>query len=109
MTSTTITAEGATSSHGSVVRYVRPSATIRPSELCGGCVPRPRKLSVDSVSTAHDIARVVCTRIGAETFGSTWRPTSRNGPYPRTRPALTYSALRTVSVGPRAVRMKIGR
>ena len=73
ITATTIADAGAAISHQPRDTSVRASLTISPSDGSGGCVPRPRKLSADSVRIAHDRARATCTTIGAVTLGSTWR------------------------------------
>ena len=71
-------------------------------------MPRPRKLSDASVSTAHDSASVTWTMMTDEMLGSTCRNRMRGVLNPSTRDARTKSASRRASTGPRATRMKMG-
>ena len=84
------------------------SSTIEPSAGAGGGVPRPRKLSDASVSTAHDSASATWTMITDEMFGRMCRNRMRGVLKPSTRDARTKSASRSASTGPRATRMKMG-
>ena len=40
---------GITTTHQAVVMYWGPDASINPQDDSGGCIPKPRKLSADSV------------------------------------------------------------
>jgi len=62
---------GTVATCGATSRTSRPVETISPHEAVGGWVPSPRKLSAASVRIAVDSETVVCTKRGAETFGST--------------------------------------
>lgn len=94
--------------HGAMVTSVRASKIIEPSDGAGGGVPRPRKLSDASVSTAHDSDSVTCTMMIDVMLGSTCRNIVAMRPCPVLLAALTYSTSRSDSTGPRVTRMKIG-
>ena len=65
--------------HHAVVARARESEIISPSEACGGCAPRPRKLRLDSVRIAQDKAKLICTMIAAATLGRMWTTRIRAG------------------------------
>ena len=70
----------------------------------GGGVPNPRKLSAASITMALPSHTVAMTRMGANTFGSTWRATTRPGDAPSAWAASTKVSCFTASTVPRTTR-----
>ena len=52
-------------------------ASISPQEGLGGCVAKPRKLSEASIKIAAPSNADIKIKIGATTFGRTWRNITR--------------------------------
>ena len=85
-----IATPGKIARYGAVSRFLRPSPlSIAPQVGVGGGVPSPKKLNAASMTMAFPSHTVAMTRIGANTFGSTWRATIRPGEAPRACAALT--------------------
>src|SRR5690606_36501952 len=61
---------GKMATHGASWIISRASVSIEPQDGNGGCMPRPRKLSAASDSTALPIPSVAMTRIGPIILGS---------------------------------------
>ena len=75
-----------------------------PHEGLGGCVESPRKLRPASIRMALPSEADIRIRIGATTFGSTWRNTTRCGVAPSVRAASMYTFCLTASTAPRTTR-----
>src|SRR6185295_15493634 len=78
---------GKSESHG--LAWMKATLALRsqPQLGVGGCVPRPRKLSVASTMIEVAMPRVVVTIIGARQFGRTWRARISGSRTPRARQA----------------------
>ena len=74
----------------------------------GGGGPRPRNDSAVTVKIVFASVRLVCTRIGETTSGSTCRTAMVNSPTPMLRAASTWSHRLTLSTGPRTTRASVG-
>ena len=59
--------------------------SIKPQDGCGGCVPRPKKLSEASMKIAFPSQMEAMIKIGAVTFGRIWLVMRRRWPHPRAR------------------------
>ena len=70
-----------------------PRSCRGPSSGCGGCVPKPRKLSDASATTAAEKTMVSCTTIGDMTLRRRWDSTMRPGPAPSARAAVDIDVL----------------
>ena len=75
-----------------------------PHDVSGGCTPKPRNDSVDSVTIATAIASVAFTMIGPIEFGRMWRTMIRELDAPLARAASTNSFSLTDSTWPRTTR-----
>ena len=62
---------GRIGSHGEMVMFFRPSASIPPQDGYAGGSPRPRKLSVDSMITRNPMSSMAITGTTCQTDGST--------------------------------------
>src|SRR3954468_7054539 len=88
---------------------------MRPHDVVGGCTPKPRNDSVDSVMIAAAMARVALTRMGPMVLGIRWRVMMRLLDAPDARAASTNSfslieriwlrTTRAMYIHPRAARM----
>ena len=84
----------------------RPSRLSMPPQLgCGGGMPKPRKLIVDSLRITAPSEMVNTTITGGQTCGRTWRSRMRQVPAPTARAASTYAFCLVLSTTPRTVRM----
>src|SRR5437879_2452318 len=100
-TTTLIARPGKMARYGAVSRLRRPSPlSIPPQVGVGGGVPRPRKLRAASMTMALPSQTVAMTRIGAKTFGSTWRRTIRAGDAPEASAASTNVGCLMASLHP---------
>ncbi len=86
----------------------RASASMLPQFGSGGGGPRPRKDRAVTVKMVLARVRLVCTRIGETTSGSTWRTAMENSPMPTLRAASTWSQRFTLRTGPRTTRASVG-
>ena len=69
VSSATSAPAGARKTHGNVVAVRCPSAMRVPSDVAGGCTPKPKKDSEDSASTAPATARVASTTRSEDRLG----------------------------------------
>ncbi len=74
-TSVAIAAAGARTSQGSLSSSAMPSSTIRPQSGVGGEMPRPRKDSAETSSSAEEARSANSTAMRSATFGSNSRRT----------------------------------
>ena len=88
--------------------YWRPSAIMLPQVGVGGGDPKPRKLSVASVTTANANTKVSWTIRGARQLGSTCFLRMRKLPAPIAIAAWTNSISRTTSTEARTIRAVLG-
>ena len=86
----------------------RASASMLPQLGSGGGGPKPRNDRAVTVKMVLARIRLVCTRIGETTIGSTWRSAMANSPTPTLRAASTWSQRLTLSTGPRTTRAIAG-
>jgi hypothetical protein len=75
--------------HGASARKRRASLMSRPQLGAGGCVPKPRKESEASATTAAEKTTVSWTTIGEIMLRSIWESTIRIGLAPSARAAVT--------------------
>ena len=82
-------AVGARNIQGASARKRRASLMSRPQLGSGGCVPKPRKLSEASETTAAAKTTVSCTTIGETMVRRRCESTMRSGLAPSARAAVT--------------------
>ena len=99
---------GKTVSQGASRSTSRPLSIMLPQVGVGSVMPRPRKLSIDSVRIAAGTRSVQRTMTGSMPFGSTWRSRMRPVLAPAARAASTYSRSRTASAAARVTRANCG-
>ena len=75
-----------------------------PQLTWGGCTPKPKNDSVDSVMMATATVNVAATMIGPMQFGMRWREIKRQLDAPRARPASMNSFSFSDSTWPRTMR-----
>jgi hypothetical protein len=75
--------------HGAVRRYSRPAAIRSPSDIAGGCTPRPRNDSADSRRMMAVKFALASTITGVATFGRTCASAIRAGRAPSASLAST--------------------
>src|SRR5436309_7961094 len=90
---------------------------MRPQDVVGGCTPKPRNDSVDSVMMAAAMARVAFTMMGPMVLGIRWRVMIRRFDAPDARAASTNSfslidriwlrTTRAMYIHPRAARIRM--